>query len=71
MEKRLVLPPGCFSISLLLIGSIIRIFIHLPDVLMKTAKHYPFPALLRRRLQLYFDNRAALPNTPSEHQFRL
>lgn len=38
---------------------------------MKTAKRYPFPALLRQRLQLYFDNRAALPNTPSERQFRL
>lgn len=37
---------------------------------MKTAKRYPFPALLRQRLQLYFADQARLPGSPSEAQFR-
>ena len=37
---------------------------------MKTAKRYPFPALLRQRLQLYFADPAQLPGSPSEAQFR-
>ena len=37
---------------------------------MKTAKRYPFPALLRQRLQLYFADQARLPGCPGEAQFR-
>lgn len=37
---------------------------------MKTAKRYPFPALLRQRLQLYFADQARQPGSPSEAQFR-
>lgn len=37
---------------------------------MKTAKRYPFPALLHQRLQLYFADQAQLPGSPGETQFR-
>ena len=37
---------------------------------MKTAKRYPFSALLRQRLQLYFADQARLSGSPSEAQFR-
>ena len=37
---------------------------------MKTAKRYPFPDLLRQRLQLYFADQARLPGCPGEAQFR-
>ena len=37
---------------------------------MKTAKRYPFPALLRQRLQLYFADQVRLPGSPGEAQFR-
>lgn len=38
---------------------------------MKTAKRYPFPALLRQRLQLYVEDQTRLPGNPLERQFRL
>ncbi|OAM31536.1 MULTISPECIES: rRNA maturation RNase YbeY [Eikenella] len=37
---------------------------------MKTAKRYPFPALLRQRLQLHFEDQARLTGSPGEAQFR-
>lgn len=36
---------------------------------MKTAKRYPFPALQRQRLQLFFDNQSSFSDLPAERDF--